>query len=89
MLIFGFIDTRKKTITTERLPLRHYIIEHQTAIGATHAWLGGLEDSDVTVVVVRPDCYVGGISHWEFGAQAAGQQAVVWLDEYFGGFLEA
>ena len=56
---------------------------------ATQAWLGGLEDSEVAVTIVRPDGYVGGISRWDFRAQAAGQQAAVWLDEYFGGFLEA
>lgn len=57
--------------------------------GATQAWLGGLENSEVAVVIVRPDGYVGGISRWDFSAHAAGQQAAVWLDEYFGGFLEA
>lgn len=55
----------------------------------TQAWLGGLEDSEVAVVIVRPDGYVGGISRWDFSAQAASHQAAVWLDEYFGGFLEA
>jgi phenol 2-monooxygenase len=56
---------------------------------ATQTWLGGLEDSEVAVTIVRPDGYVGGISRWDFHAQAAGQQAALWLDEYFGGFLEA
>jgi phenol 2-monooxygenase len=56
---------------------------------ATQAWLGGLGHSEVAVVLVRPDGYVGGISRWDCSAQAAGQQAAMWLDEYFGGFLEA
>jgi len=57
--------------------------------GTTQTWLGGLEDSEVAVTIVRPDGYVGGISRWDFRAQAAGQQAALWLDEYFGDFLEA
>ena len=56
---------------------------------ATQAWLGGLEDSETAVMIVRPDGYVGAISRWKFRAQASGQQAGLWLDEYFGGFLEA
>jgi phenol 2-monooxygenase len=56
---------------------------------ATRAWLGELKDSEAAVIVVRPDGYVGAISRWDFRAQAAGQQAGVWFDEYFGGFLEA
>jgi phenol 2-monooxygenase len=56
---------------------------------ATQAWLGGLEEFDAAVMVVRPDCYVGAISRWDFRGQTAGHQASVWLDEYFGGFLEA
>jgi phenol 2-monooxygenase len=59
------------------------------AHSATQAWLGGLDDSEVAVTIVRPDGYVGGVSRWDFHAQAAGQQAAVWLDEYFGGFLIA
>jgi phenol 2-monooxygenase len=55
----------------------------------TQAWLGSLGHSEVAVVLVRPDGYVGGISRWDYSAQAAGPQAAVWLDEYFGGFLEA
>lgn len=56
---------------------------------ATQAWLGGLEEPEAAVLVVRPDGYVGAISRWDFRGQAAGQQAGVWLDEYFDGFLEA
>ena len=56
---------------------------------ATQAWLGGLEDSEVAMMIVRPDGYVGAISRWDFLAQEDGRQAGVWLDEYFGGFLEA
>lgn len=56
---------------------------------ATKAWLGRLEEPEAAVIVVRPDGYVGAISRWDFRGQTAGQQAGVWLDEYFGGFLEA
>jgi hypothetical protein len=56
---------------------------------ATQVWLGGLEESEAAVIVVRPDGYVGAISRWDFRGQTAGQQAGFWLDEYFSGFLEA
>jgi phenol 2-monooxygenase len=70
-----------------------YLDDIPDATGASHsttqAWLGGLGHSEVAVILVRPDGYVGGISRWDYSAQAAGTQAAVWLDEYFGGFLEA
>ena len=56
---------------------------------ATQAWLGELGESEAAIMIVRPDGYVGTISRWDFRAQVAGQQAGVWLDEYFEGFLEA
>lgn len=55
----------------------------------TQAWLGGLQNSQVAILVVRPDGYVGAISRWDAHAQGCGQQAGTWLDEYFGGFLQA
>jgi len=56
---------------------------------ATQAWLGELGESEAAIMIVRPDGYVGAISRWDFRAQVAGQQASVWLDDYFEGFLEA
>jgi phenol 2-monooxygenase len=55
----------------------------------TQAWLGGLQESQVAILVVRPDGYVGTISRWNLQAQGCGQEAGLWLDEYFGGFLQA
>lgn len=59
------------------------------AHSATRAWLGKMEESEAAMMIVRPDGYVGAISRWDFRAQAAGYQAGIWLEEYFGGFLEA
>jgi hypothetical protein len=59
------------------------------AHSATQVWLGRLEEPEAAVIVVRPDGYVGAISRWDFGGHTAGQQAGIWLDEYFSGFLEA
>lgn len=56
---------------------------------ATQAWLGKLGESEAAIMIVRPDGYVGAISRWDFRAQVAGQQAGVWLDGYFEGFLKA
>lgn len=55
----------------------------------TRTWLGGLGGSEAAVLIVRPDGYVGSISHWDQSGEAAGLEAAAWLDEYFGGFLEA
>jgi phenol 2-monooxygenase len=55
----------------------------------TQAWLGGLQESQVAILVVRPDGYVGAISRWDSQVQGAGQRAGGWLDEYFWGFLQA
>jgi phenol 2-monooxygenase len=58
------------------------------AQSCTRAWLGGLQESQVAILVVRPDGYVGAISRWDSQVQGCGQQAGTWLDEYFGGFLQ-
>jgi phenol 2-monooxygenase len=55
----------------------------------TQAWLGGLQESQVAILVVRPDGYVGAISRWDSLVQGSGQQAGGWIDEYFWGFLQA
>jgi phenol 2-monooxygenase len=59
------------------------------AQSCTQAWLGDLQESQVAILVVRPDGYVGAISRWDAYAQGSGQEASTWLDEYFGGFLQA
>lgn len=55
----------------------------------SQAWLGGLDVSEVAVVIVRPDGYVGTLKRWDHGLQGNGQEAGIWIDDYFAGFLEA
>ena len=68
-----------------------YLDDLPDAVGGscTHAWLGGLRDSEAAVLIVRPDGYAGSISRWDHAAPADGLEAAAWLDEYFEGFLEA
>ncbi|EOD47970.1 putative fad binding domain-containing protein [Neofusicoccum parvum UCRNP2] len=51
-------------------------------------WLGGLQDDQTAVAIVRPDGYVGSLQIWPEGSRECGQQASKWMDEYFDGFLE-
>ncbi|KAL1892616.1 hypothetical protein Sste5346_006901 [Sporothrix stenoceras] len=51
-------------------------------------WLGGLSSSEAAIINVRPDGYVGSVRRVESTA-AAGVEAAQWMDEYYGGFLQA
>ncbi|TGJ81936.1 hypothetical protein E0Z10_g6828 [Xylaria hypoxylon] len=51
-------------------------------------WLGELDLTEVAIVNVRPDGYVGSIKRWDVAEQATGEAAARWLDEYYGGFLQ-
>ncbi|KAF6837151.1 phenol 2-monooxygenase [Colletotrichum plurivorum] len=52
-------------------------------------WLGGLAADEATLVLVRPDGYVGAVGRWDAtGGADAGSSAAQWLDDYFGGFLQ-
>ncbi|KAF2836192.1 phenol 2-monooxygenase [Patellaria atrata CBS 101060] len=55
----------------------------------TQKWLGGLADGEVAIVNVRPDGYVGSLGRWPVGSVEAGEAAGMWLEGYYGGFLEA
>jgi len=70
-----------------------YLDDIPDAVGksqsCTQAWLGGLQESQLAILVVRPDGYVGAISRWDTIEHEHGRQAGTWLDEYFGGFLQA
>lgn len=61
---------------------------HDASQSCTNSWLGGIEESEVAIVIVRPDGYVGGITRWNSGAPTAGKEAAQWLDDYFDGFLQ-
>lgn len=51
-------------------------------------WFGGLAREEVVVVLVRPDGYCGTVRRFPVGSKECGADAVVWMDEYFGGFLQ-
>ena len=55
----------------------------------TEKWLGSVEEMEVVIVNVRPDGYVGSIGRWDASKVGAGDEAARWLDEYYGGFLNA
>lgn len=55
----------------------------------TEKWLGTLAESDVQLVVVRPDGYVGAMGRWKSHQVGSEVEAVGWLDSYFGAFLKA
>ncbi|KAI1813875.1 FAD binding domain-containing protein [Poronia punctata] len=58
-------------------------------LGCIPKWLGDLAANEVAIVNVRPDGYVGSINRWNTAMDDAGDAAARWLDEYYGGFLEA
>ncbi|KAH6610474.1 fad binding domain-containing [Trichoderma cornu-damae] len=55
----------------------------------TEKWLGSLGPSEVAIVNVRPDGYVGSVGRWDTNVDEAGEQAAAWLDSYYGGFMDA
>jgi phenol 2-monooxygenase len=50
-------------------------------------WLGGLDESEVVVLNVRPDGYVGCLKRFGERSRVEGQAAVKWMDGYYEGFL--
>lgn len=55
-------------------------------LGAGEGWTGSLESEEMVVVNVRPDGYVGSVGRWAVGQE---EEAVNWLDAYYGGFLRS
>jgi phenol 2-monooxygenase len=51
----------------------------------TEKWVGGIGQTEVVIVNVRPDGYVGCINRWD---NVQGDQACEALDAYYGGFLQ-
>lgn len=54
----------------------------------TEKWLGPLMESEVAIVNVRPDGYVGSIGRWKSHQMGSEVEAVKWLDSYYGAFLK-
>ena len=55
-------------------------------MGCTEKWLGACSASEVGIVVIRPDGYVGTIFRAR-GSKENAMKACAHLDAYFGGFL--
>lgn len=53
----------------------------------TDKWLGGVSGSEVGIVVMRPDCYIGTTGRFVGRSKENGVKAAKWLDEYFDGML--
>jgi phenol 2-monooxygenase (NADPH) len=51
-------------------------------------WWGGLAESEVAILNVRPDGYVGSVRRWSEGSRESGAEAVSWLDDYYSQFLQ-
>ncbi|KAF5587654.1 phenol 2-monooxygenase [Fusarium pseudocircinatum] len=51
-------------------------------------WLGSVDSGEVSILVVRPDGYVGAIRRIKNASVEEGAAAASWLDSYFGGFLQ-
>ncbi|KAG7407470.1 Phenol hydroxylase [Fusarium oxysporum f. sp. rapae] len=54
----------------------------------TEKWLGSTDSGEVSILVVRPDGYVGAIRRIKNAGADEGAAAASWLDSYFGGFLQ-
>ncbi|KAH7207803.1 FAD binding domain-containing protein [Fusarium redolens] len=57
-------------------------------ISCTEKWLGSVDSGEVSILVVRPDGYVGAIRRIKNASVEDGAAAASWLDSYFGGFLQ-
>jgi hypothetical protein len=64
-----------------------YLDDIMTSPSCTEKWLGELGEHEVAIVNVRPDGYVGSIGRWNALQEGAGDEAVSWLDAYYGDFL--
>jgi phenol 2-monooxygenase (NADPH) len=54
----------------------------------TSKWLGSLGPSEVAIVNVRPDGYVGSVGRWESSVDNSGVEAAKWLDAYYQRFMK-
>ncbi|KIW03959.1 hypothetical protein, variant [Verruconis gallopava] len=56
-------------------------------MSCTDKWLGGLRGSEVGIVILRPDGYVGTVGRFIGRSPDSGAKATKWLDDYFDAFL--
>jgi phenol 2-monooxygenase len=54
-------------------------------MSCTDKWLGAISGSEVGIVVVRPDGYVGTVGRFVGRSKENGAKAAKWLDDYFDG----
>jgi phenol 2-monooxygenase len=54
----------------------------------TDKWLGAISGSEVGIVVLRPDGYVGTVGRFIGRSKETGKRATKWLDDYFDGEIE-
>lgn len=47
-----------------------------------------MDNGEATIIVVRPDGYVGAIRSFKNAGNENGKAAAAWLDSYFQGFLQ-
>lgn len=66
-----------------------FYLDNAMQPSCTEKWLEGLGSDEIAIVNVRPDGYVGSIGRFAANGAAAGREAVVWLERYYGGFLKA
>ena len=58
--------------------------DQATGKSCTQKWIGDLANSEVCIVNVRPDGYVGNVGRFESNAS---ESACQWLETYYAGFL--
>lgn len=64
-----------------------YVDDVMSGPSCAEKWCGGVDEDEAVVLVVRPDGYVGGIGRWNTSVEGASEDAVKWVDRYFGAFL--
>lgn len=62
-----------------------YIDNIMKPVSCTEKWVGKLDEDEVAILNVRPDGYVGSIGRFHTIQE---NEAVKWLDSYYGGFLK-
>jgi phenol 2-monooxygenase len=61
-----------------------YLDNTMKPVSCTQKWIGELDEDEIAIVNVRPDGYIGCIGRFDL---TDGDDAVEWLDGYYGGFL--
>lgn len=53
-----------------------------------HKWIGSLATSELALVNVRPDGYVGSMKKFDIMDKDGASNAAQWLADYYSGFLQ-